>query len=52
MKMFGWPHHPLQGQAFPLSAAPKPGSDAACQDALYGAGVESLLYLDGQPEVT
>ncbi len=42
---FCWPHHPLQGQVVKvvnLSAAPKPGSDAACQDTLYGGGVESL----------
>ncbi len=32
-----WPHHPLQDQVIPLSAAPKPLSDAACQDALYDA---------------
>lgn len=27
----------------------KPGSDAACQDAVFGAGTQSLWHLEGQP---
>ncbi len=40
--LFSWLYHPLQGQVVPLGAVSKPGSDAACQDALYGAGIESI----------
>ncbi|KAI4889916.1 hypothetical protein NFI96_015491 [Prochilodus magdalenae] len=41
------PHYPLQGLAIRCGAVPKPGSDAAAQDALDGSSVEGATLADG-----